>query len=110
MRRLIFIPLTLLAIGVGAATQAGEPPIPLKDGPGKGVAQANCGTCHSLDYIPMNSPFLDRAGWEAAVNKMIKVMGAPIAGDQLPQIVDYLVANYGKQQDAAPGRQSTQGR
>ncbi len=35
--------------------------------------------CHSLDYIPMNSLFLDRKGWEGSVNKMIKVMGAPIS-------------------------------
>ena len=34
--------------------------------------------CHSLDYIPMNSVFLDRKGWEASVTKMMKVMGAPI--------------------------------
>lgn len=107
-RLVLIISLTLLAIG--ASARAGENPIPLKDAPGKDVVQTNCATCHSLDYIPMNSPFLDRAGWEATVNKMIKVMGAPIPADQLPQIVDYLVLNYGKQQGAAPGRQSMQGR
>ena len=40
---------------------------------------ASCNACHSLDYIPMNSPFLDRKGWEGSVTKMIKVMKAPIS-------------------------------
>ena len=40
--------------------------------------------CHSLDYIPMNSVFLDRKGWEGSVNKMVKVMGAPISEQDAP--------------------------
>ena len=52
--------------------------------------------CHSVDYVPMNSPFLDRKGWEGSVGKMIKVMGAPIQPDDAKQIVDYLSANYAK--------------
>ena len=56
----------------------------------------NCVMCHSLDYIPMNSVFLDRKGWEASVNRMIKVMGAPIKSEDIPQIVDYLTKYYDK--------------
>ena len=52
--------------------------------------------CHSLDYIQMNSPFLDRKGWEGSVNKMIKVMGAPIPEADVQKIVDYLASEYGK--------------
>jgi len=52
--------------------------------------------CHSLDYIPMNSVFLDRKGWEASVSKMVKVMGAPIGEQDAAAIVDYLATNYGK--------------
>ena len=44
----------------------------------------------------MNSPFLDRAGWDASVTKMIKVFGAPINADDAKAIVEYLSANYGK--------------
>jgi len=51
--------------------------------------------CHSLDYIPMNSPFLDRKGWEVSVTKMIKVMGAPIAEADAQKITDYLAGQYG---------------
>lgn len=34
--------------------------------------------CHTLDDIPMNSPFLDRGKWEAAVEKMMGPLGAPL--------------------------------
>jgi hypothetical protein len=50
----------------------------------------------SIDYIPMNSPFLGRKDWEAEVTKMIKVMGAPIKPEEVPHIVDYLSRHYGK--------------
>jgi len=75
---------------------AGEDAIELKAAPGRELVQANCVACHSLDYIPMNSPFLDRKGWEGSVNKMIKVMGAPITEADAKSIADYLAANYGK--------------
>ena len=75
---------------------AGEGDVHLKDGPGKQLVEANCSMCHSLDYIQMNSPFLDRKGWEASVNKMIKAMGAPVAETDVQKIVDYLTSQYGK--------------
>ena len=74
---------------------AEEGPVALREGPGKDLVVAHCAMCHSLDYIPMNSRFLDHKGWEAEVNKMIKVMGAPIPAEQVPEIVDYLDRNYG---------------
>jgi mono/diheme cytochrome c family protein len=89
---------TFLVLGLlaSSAALADEGEIKLKDGPGKDLVQANCATCHSLDYIPMNSVFLDRKGWEGSVGKMIKVMGAPVAPEDAQKIVDYLVENYGK--------------
>ena len=89
---------TILALLLFAAVPAlaQESQLRLRDGPGRQLVEANCVMCHSLDYIPMNSPFLDRKGWEASVNKMIKVMGAPIRSEDVPVIVDYLVRNYGK--------------
>jgi hypothetical protein len=75
---------------------AGEGDVRLKEGSGKGLVEANCSMCHSLDYIQMNSPFLDRKGWEASVNKMIKAMGAPVAETDVQKIVDYLSSQYGK--------------
>ncbi len=87
--------LALLLIGA-APTLAQEGQLRLRDGPGRQLVEANCVMCHSLDYIPMNSPFLDRKGWETSVNKMIKVMGAPIAEADAQKIVDYLAGQYGK--------------
>jgi hypothetical protein len=90
---------TLVALGfvvVAAAALADESQIKLKDAPGKELVVASCAMCHSLDYIPMNSPFLDRKGWEASVTKMIKVMGAPVKPEDAQKIVDYLAENYGK--------------
>jgi len=75
---------------------AGEEQFRLKEAPGKSLVEAHCSMCHSLDYIQMNSPFLDRKGWEASVNKMIKAMGAPVAEADMQNIVDYLVSQYGK--------------
>jgi hypothetical protein len=88
----------LAALGLAAAlaAHADESQVVLKEGPGRDVVAANCSMCHSLDYIPMNSVFLDRKGWEGSVNKMIKAMGAPIKSEDVPVIVDYLARNYGK--------------
>ena len=89
---------TIIALLLFAAAPAlaQESQSRLRDGPGRPLVEANCVMCHSLDYIPMNSPFLDRKGWEASVNKMIKVMGAPIAEADAQKIVDYLTGQYGK--------------
>ncbi|MGH8657998.1 MAG: c-type cytochrome [Gammaproteobacteria bacterium] len=87
-----------LYLGLLAAsfTMAEEPKVELKAGAGKSLVEANCGSCHSLDYIPMNSPILDRAGWEKSLKKMVDVMGAPVPERDLTNILDYLVQAYGK--------------
>ena len=82
----------LLAVGVAVAQ---ESKVQLKDGPGRDKANA-CMACHSLDYIQMNSRFLDKAGWTASVNKMINVFGAPIPKEDVEAIASYLAQNYGK--------------
>ncbi len=82
--------------GVGAAASAAEEPlIQLAAGPGLEQVEGNCGACHSLDYIAMNSPFLKAAGWSAEVTKMIKAFGAPISEADAKAIADYLAKNYG---------------
>jgi len=92
MRSIIFVVLAAAA----ALAQGGEDVIELKDAPGRKLVESNCVACHSLDYIQMNSPFLDRKGWEGSVNKMMKVMGAPLTEDDARAIVDYLQASYGR--------------
>ena len=78
-----------------ALPAAAEQQIALKKAPGVDKVEANCQACHSLSYIPMNSPFLNAAGWTGEVAKMIKVMGAPIDDADAKAIADYLAKNYG---------------
>jgi hypothetical protein len=93
-RRTIAATLSLmLAVSGGVAAQ--ETNIVLKDGLGKDKAM-QCVACHSLDYIQMNSPFLNKAGWSASVNKMINAFGAPIPKEDVEPIATYLAQNYGK--------------
>jgi cytochrome c5 len=70
--------------------------VKLRGGPGREVVAAKCAICHSLDYISMNSPFLDQAGWERTVRKMIDVMGAPLEDKDVLVVLDYLAHSYGK--------------
>jgi mono/diheme cytochrome c family protein len=92
MRKTIWI----LLLGCLPAVAADESGVRLKDAPGRELVEANCIMCHSLDYIQMNSPFMDRKGWDASVSKMIKAMGAPIREADAKAIVDYLATHYGK--------------
>jgi sulfite dehydrogenase (cytochrome) subunit B len=74
---------------------ADEKPVQLKKAPGLDKVEANCQACHSLDYIPMNSPFPNAALWDAEVTKMIKAFGAPIDDADAEAIAEYLKNNYG---------------
>jgi sulfite dehydrogenase (cytochrome) subunit B len=86
---------TAFALAAAAPAFADEQPVPLKDTPGHEAVENNCAACHSLDYPRTNSVFLDRKGWQAEVDKMIKVFGADIAPQDAAAIVDYLTKNYG---------------
>ena len=90
MRLLIAL---LLLVGGNALAQ--ESKLVLKDAPGREKAQV-CVACHSVDYIPMNSRFLDKAGWTASVNKMINAFGAPIPKEDVEPIAAYLAEHYGR--------------
>jgi sulfite dehydrogenase (cytochrome) subunit B len=89
----IIISLALVATTVIAAEQR----VVLKDGPGRDKIEASCGSCHSLDYILSNSPFMTRQVWDAEVTKMIKAFGAPISDADGKEIAEYLTKNYGAQ-------------
>jgi sulfite dehydrogenase (cytochrome) subunit B len=85
--------LALMAAPIPAGAE--EQSIELKNASGKEVVEGNCGSCHSLDYIQMNSPFLDGKKWEITVGKMIKIYHAPVSEEDAKQIVEYLSKNYG---------------
>ena len=88
----ILIALALAATAVIAAEQRTA----LKDGPGRDKVEASCASCHSLDYIVMNSTFMNRQVWDAEVTKMIKAFGAPISEADGKEIADYLTRSYGQ--------------
>ncbi len=94
MRAFAFM-LAAALIALPATASADEQTIKLKPGPGLDKVEANCQACHSLAYIPMNSPFLNAAGWDATVKKMINALKAPIDPADAKVIADYLAKNYG---------------
>ena len=80
--------------GSFAAYAASEQEIQLHDAPGRDLVVARCSVCHSVDYVQMNAPVFDRAGWQKSVRKMIDAFGAPISEDDAQRIVEYLGNNY----------------
>jgi hypothetical protein len=65
----------------------------LKPGPGVDVATV-CTACHSADYVSTQPPEKGKAFWQAEVQKMIKLYGAPIGEDDAATIANYLAATY----------------
>ena len=69
-----------------------EPDLP--PGPGREVFYHHCIVCHSSRYVT-NQPPLSRKVWNDEVKKMIRNYGLQIQGEQIDQVVDYLVAVNG---------------
>jgi len=91
--RMILIALAAAVVALPALAE--EKLVDLKKAPGLDKVEGNCGACHSLDYIQMNSPYPNAALWDAEVTKMIKAFGAPISEADAAVIKDYLKKNYG---------------
>ena len=92
-----FLAASFAALALVALTaEAQESKLELKPGPGRDQVMGYCVTCHSVDYIQMNSVFMNRQVWDAEVAKMIKAYGAQVPADPIPVVVDYLTANYGR--------------
>jgi hypothetical protein len=87
--------IALVAVVLTIPAMAEEKLIDLKKAPGLDKVEGNCGACHSLDYIQMNSPYPNAALWDAEVTKMIKAFGAPISEADAKAIKEYLTKNYG---------------
>ena len=85
----------LAAAFSSAQAFAQEKPIALKPAGGWETVANNCDSCHSLDYIVMNSSFLSAEKWQGEVSKMIKAFGAPIDEADARTIAEYLKENYG---------------
>ena len=66
--------------------------------PGFAKAQANCTMCHSAEYMRYQPPSAARPYWDAMVHRMKVVFKAPIADEDMPEIIDYLAKTYGNEQ------------
>jgi hypothetical protein len=95
MRAACVAVMTAVVVSVGILAAAQERPVRLKEGPGRDKVEAHCSACHSLDYVVMNSPFLNASGWDAEVAKMINAFGAPIEPADAMIIANYLKKHYG---------------
>ncbi len=71
-----------------------NPMATLAPGPGLEVVRANCGLCHSTDYI-VRQPRGDAKQWGPEVAKMMKTFGAPVSPENEKIIVQYLSSAYG---------------
>ena len=91
----------ILCAAMTTAAFGAEKPIHLKQALGLDKVEANCTACHSLDYVQMNSNFLNASGWNAEVAKMINAFGAPISPADAKIIAEYLTANYGVKEKAS---------
>lgn len=65
--------------------------------PGYAKAKAECGECHSAEYMAYQPPSAPRTYWDAMVTRMKAVFKAPIEDSDQPLIVDYLVKTYGNE-------------
>jgi mono/diheme cytochrome c family protein len=100
--------LALVVAGLLAAVPAGAAPaltfksvkVELPDsytsfrGPGADALNNNCLSCHSAGMV-LNQPALPTAVWRATVEKMIHTYMAPIDGQDVAAIVDYLSRTKG---------------
>ena len=90
----------LILIGASAAkpvayTLPPEKEITLPAGEGAELTQAQCGACHSLDYVQTQPRGKGAQFWKDAVEKMVKIYGAPIEPKDADAISAYLAKTYG---------------
>lgn len=95
--------LSALNISIAGVLKIELPPetASFKPGSGAGLANGQCLTCHSVEYVAMQPP-LSQKGWTAEVKKMREKYGAQIPEDQIGPIVDYLVQAYGVATNGEP--------
>ena len=84
----------LTAVLLSAVPAMAEEQVALKPGPDVDVVTATCSTCHTLDYIRMNSVFLTPDEWKAEVTKMQQAFGGPFDDATAATIVKYLSVTY----------------
>ena len=100
--KVFFTAIALTAIS--AAIALGSQPQPqaqskLPDGPGRAILERACGSCHPADTITKYD-YTTPQEYRDIVDTMIG-SGAVVSATELPVLIDYLFANFGKK--PAPG-------
>lgn len=96
MTRLALALTCMLGASIAHGAEQGERN-ELQQGEGRDLTIARCVICHSVDYIEMMSPVMNRGSWEKTVRKMIDAFGAPVSDQEARQILDYLSKHYAGQ-------------
>ena len=76
-----------------AQAQAGLP-----EGPGRVVLERMCTSCHGLNVV--TGQRMTKKGWAGQVDDMVS-RGAVGSSADIQEVVDYLAANFGKEQPAS---------
>src|SRR5215470_17689133 len=79
-----------------------------KQDTGAEIANGQCLTCHSVEYVVMQPP-MPRAFWKSSIQKMQQKCGSPLPDDQVEALADYLTRNYGVNTNGASAHAPTQG-
>lgn len=64
----------------------------LPEGAGRQIVLTVCTKCHNIDRIVHGHRYADQ--WQALVNQMINVNGAPLKTEDVPVLVSYLAENF----------------
>lgn len=95
---LLSLPAALLM--AQGSTQGGGQQQPAGNGGGAAILERSCGNCHGADVIA-NYHYESPDGYRDIVNSMIAA-GAQVSPQELPVLVDYLFATYGKKPQGGP--------
>ena len=90
----VFVVVAIAASATSVRIELPPEPGPFKEGPGADLANRQCLTCHSREYVT-TQPLLGRQYWKSAVEKMQLKFGAPIPPSDVEALVIYLVTTYG---------------
>lgn len=99
---LVFAASAFCAVAAPAKIELPAETRSFKPAPGAEIANGQCLTCHSVEYVTTQPP-MPRQFWAASVKKMQEKYGAAIPPEQVEPLLDYLGQHYGVGTNANPG-------
>jgi hypothetical protein len=80
--------------GTARVIRLPKPQVHMPDGPNKELVMVQCAMCHTPQYITLQPP-LSKDAWTASITKMRTTFSGPIPEDQVPKILEYVLAVNG---------------